>query len=101
MYDVHVQTLLRTMRHDETFLLLASIRHHTTAHSASFLLLDYRHLVPVEKQRGMKDLPSKNDTTTMADLELEEFGNDVYDADQTLRSLRIPNRTDKPIEGFV
>lgn len=64
-------------------------------------LLDYRHLVSVEKQRGMKDLPSKNDTTTMADLELEEFGNDVYDADQTLRSLRIPNRTDKPIEGFV
>jgi hypothetical protein len=49
MYDVHVQTLLRTMRHDETFLLLASIQHHTTAHSASFLLLDYRYLVPVEK----------------------------------------------------
>jgi hypothetical protein len=49
MYDVHVQTLLWTMRHDETLLLLASIQYHRTAHSASFLMLNYRDLVPVEK----------------------------------------------------
>jgi hypothetical protein len=58
-------------------------------------LLDYRHPVSVGE---IKDLPSENDTTTLADPEQEEFGNDVYDADQTLRSLRIPNYTDKPIE---
>jgi hypothetical protein len=58
-------------------------------------LLDYRHPVSVGE---IKDLPSENDTTTMADPEQEEFGND---ADQTLRSLRIPNYTDKPTEGVV
>ena len=58
-------------------------------------LLDYRHPVSVGE---IKDLPSENDTTTMADPEQEEFCNDVYNADQALRSLRIPNYTDKPIE---
>jgi hypothetical protein len=37
----------------------------------------------------------------MADPDLLAFGNDIYDADQTLRSLGVPNHTDKPIEGVV